>query len=210
MQIRREFGEPMLAPHLHWRSAGRRTPGSPTRCSPEEDTPMGSSRVPRDASDGSLRAYRQTLAGLHALDRETERDLALSLERRRPPRGSEDHRSLPPVRRIHRSRIPPLGRSPRGHRPARQPRVAQGGGAIRPAKRMPTRHVRRLLDSRRDPRVRRSRLPRRPPRDDERRASRGSAPIAARRTPIPRRSPKPRACPRNACASFCRSWPRAR
>jgi RNA polymerase sigma-32 factor len=37
---------------------------------------MGSSRVPRDGEEGSLRAYRDTLAGLHALDRETEHDLA--------------------------------------------------------------------------------------------------------------------------------------
>src|SRR5262245_11795184 len=36
---------------------------------------MGS-RVPRDGDGGSLRAYRESLSGLHALDREVERDLA--------------------------------------------------------------------------------------------------------------------------------------
>jgi RNA polymerase sigma-32 factor len=36
---------------------------------------MGS-RVPRDGDGGSLRAYRESLSGLHTLDREVERDLA--------------------------------------------------------------------------------------------------------------------------------------
>ena len=60
----------------------------------------------------------------------------------------------------------------RGHRPAGQPRAPPRGDEVRPGQGVPPRDVRGVLDPRRDPRVRRPRLPRRSPRDDQGRAAR--------------------------------------
>jgi RNA polymerase sigma-32 factor len=79
VQNRREFVAPLMASALHWPKSRRASSTHPSRGSEQGRSKKGGvmgSRVPRDGDGGSLRAYRESLSGLHTLDREVERDLA--------------------------------------------------------------------------------------------------------------------------------------
>ena len=162
------------------------------------------------AKVASLRAYRESLAGLHALDRETERDLA-----RRWIAGDQraGAKIVEAVCRscLDRARVPPLGRPARGHHPAGQPRACsrpRRSSIPKSECRLATYAAYWIRAEIREYVVRAFRVVRLGTTKGERRALRAYRTTKDDRPRGARAGLGPLA--RSACASFCRSSPRAR
>ena len=96
------------------------------------------------------------------------------LQAGRPAGRRADRAFVLAVRHFDRALVPALGGPARGHRPAGQPRAAPRREEVRPRQGMPAGDLRRVLDSRRDPGVRRAGVPRRSPRNHQEREARAA------------------------------------